>query len=167
MKKNAEYPSDWTLKALRDVAEIRSGTIKPTNYPNEIFDLYSIPAFDDIKKPRKDSGKDIKSNKTIVKSGDCLFSKLNPRICRVWLVDEPQDNRQIATTEFWPIYSKLRKGAPWFIPQYLAYILSFKEFRSGFVNQVEASTRSRERLKPELLLDQTIPLPPLPVQERI
>jgi Type I restriction modification DNA specificity domain len=40
-------------------------------------------------------------------------------------------------------------------------------FRNKFTANVEASTRSRERLKPNQILDEFIALPPLPVQERI
>jgi type I restriction enzyme S subunit len=158
---------NWRYERLSNIAEIRSGSVNPGNCPNETFELYSIPAFDNGAKPKRLPGRDIKSNKTIVEPGDCLFSKLNPRISRIWIVQPAEGYRQIASTEFLPIYSKLNDGVPWFLSEFLAYLFSWREFRERFVGHVEASTRSRERLKSAQVLQQIVPLPPLPVQERI
>jgi type I restriction enzyme, S subunit len=157
----------WLTIPLGDVADIRSGSINPARFPKEQFHLFSIPAYDAGRIPEAVDGVDIKSNKTIVEPNDCLFSKLNPRICRVWLVGNRKDNRQIASTEFWPIYSKMNGSVPWLLPEYLEHLLRLQSFRAAFVGRVEASTRSRERLKPEQILHQKIPVPPLPVQDRI
>lgn len=162
-----KLPQGWHYEPLGEVAKIRAGTVKPGRLPNEVFYLYSIPAFDNGQQPEQLLGNAIKSNKTLVEPGDCLFSKLNPRIPRVWIVTRAEGDRQIASTEFLPVYPKIRDGMPTFIPEYIAYLFSWTQFREQFVGQVEASTKSRERLKPAQLLQQRIPLPPLPVQERI
>ena len=167
MKLSLRVPKGWHFKPLGEVAVIRSGSVNPSRFPTEIFELFSIPAFDNFQKSECLPGSMIKSNKTMVESGDCLFSKLNPRICRVWIVPQSEGNRKIASTEFLPIFPKIKDAAPWFIPEFVAYLLAWRGFREEFVGQVEASTKSRERLKPAQLLEQDIPLPPIPVQERI
>lgn len=167
MKSASHLTNRWQYKFLREVAEIRSGSVNPGKFPTEVFELFSIPAYDNSQQPERLAGGKIKSNKTIVEAGDCLFSKLNPRICRVWIVPKSKGCRQIASTEFLPIYAKTRNGAPWFIGDFVAYLFTWERFREPFLGHVQASTKSRERVKPTQLLEQMIPLPPLPVQERI
>jgi type I restriction enzyme S subunit len=160
-------PKLWRWAKLNELAVIRVGTINPTNYASEMFELYSIPGFDNGRSPELLAGEQIRSSKVIVEPGDCLFSKLNPRINRVWIVGHRKEYRQIASTEFWPLHPRFLDGAPAFLPEYFEYLLSWPVFRNKFTANVEASTRSRERLKPNQMLDEFIPLPPLPVQERI
>jgi type I restriction enzyme, S subunit len=160
-------PKLWRWAKLNELAAIRAGTINPTNYASEMFELYSIPGFDNGRSPDLLAGEQIRSSKVIVEPGDCLFSKLNPRINRVWIVGHHKEYRQIASTEFWPLHPRFLDGAPAFLPEYFEYLLSWPVFRNKFTANVEASTRSRERLKPNQMLDEFIPLPPLPVQEQI
>lgn len=167
MKQRASKLQGWEQKRVSEIAFIRSGSVNPSRFPKETFELFSIPAFDNHRRPEHVIGGEVKSNKTIVEPRDCLFSKLNPRIPRVWIVPRTEGYRQIASTEFLPIYPKATNGAPWFLPEFMAYLFSWAGFRESFVGQVEASTRSRERLKPFQLMERQVILPPLPVQERV
>ncbi|RDJ94062.1 ABC transporter ATP-binding protein, partial [Lacticaseibacillus rhamnosus] len=56
----------------------------PSAFPHEIFDHYSIPAYDAGCEPKSDIGSSILSNKTVVPNEGVLLSKLNPDIARVW-----------------------------------------------------------------------------------
>ena len=67
----------------------KSGSVDPSKFPGEVFDLYSIPAFDS-RQPEVVAGKLIGSTKQIVEPGDVLLSKIVPHIRRSWVVGEKQ-----------------------------------------------------------------------------
>jgi type I restriction enzyme, S subunit len=153
---------EWNFTELKNVVDIRSGSINPSNYPNEKFEVYSIPACD-LGSPEILLGSDIKSNKSVVKPNDILFSKLNPRIPRVFIVNDNSGLRQISSTEFWALSINPKVINKYF----LRYLLLYPSFRERFVTNTEAATKSRSRLKPFQLLSQQIPLPPMSEQRRI
>lgn len=152
----------WPLIKLDRVVQIRKGTTTPEHFPEETFELYSIPGFD-IGNPELLPGTNIKSNKTDVLPGDVLFSKLNPRIPRVWIVPPKTEFRQISSTEFWPLVVDQSV----LDPQYLRYFLQSPSVRERLSPSTEAATKSRSRIKPFQLLGEFVPLPPLPEQRRI
>ncbi len=153
---------DWPTVELERVVRIRNGTVDPSRYPEEGFELYSIPGFD-AGRPEYLSGREIGSNKTLVRPGDVLFSKLNPRIPRVWVVPENRGHRQISSTEFWPLVCDSRSVHR----DYLRHFLATPTVRDRMIPVTEAATKSRSRLKPDQLLSERIPLPPLSEQRRI
>lgn len=126
--------------------------------------MFSVPAFDAGKFPEHVQGCDIGSVKRTVLPGDCLFSKLNPRINRVWVIPAPAKGIQVASPEFWPLRLKKNREVS---PEYLCHFLSWEKFRETVVGREEAATKSRSRLKPSQLLSQSIPVPPLAEQIRI
>ena len=152
----------WLFPELGNVVRIRTGSINPSDYPNEKFELYSIPAYDsgDCEVLY---GANIKSNKSSVKPEDVLFSKLNPRIPRVWIVKNKQGFRQISSTEFWALHC----DKTLINRNFLRHLLLYPSFRKRFSESVEAATKSRSRIKPFQLLSQKIPLPPLSEQRLI
>jgi type I restriction enzyme S subunit len=152
------------LLPLSNLVEIAGDNIDPRHFTGEVFELFSIPAFDEGKKPEIINGESIGSVKRIVQCGDCLFSKLNPRINRVWVVPAGNGHRQIATPEFWAL--RVKPGVK-LSPLYLSYLLSYSAFREAVIGREEAATKSRSRLKPEQLLSKKIPLPSPHKQERI
>jgi len=153
---------EWPRVELGRVVRIRNGTIDPSRFPDETFELFSIPGFDEARS-EVTSGDAIKSNKTAVVPGDVLFSKLNPRIQRVWVVPQTRGSRQISSTEFWPLVcdSKVIDR------QYLRHFLLSPGVRDRLSPSTEAATKSRSRIKPYQLLSERIPLPPLSEQRRI
>ena len=70
--------------ALQELMATRSGSVNPANFPEESFELYSIPAFD-RGTPDIAFGSEIGSTKQIVQSGDVLLSKIVPHIRRAWV----------------------------------------------------------------------------------
>lgn len=152
----------WPLKELGEIVEIRSGSLNPADHPEEEFELYSIPGYD-VGAPEILNGSGIKSNKTIVKAGDVLFSKLNPRIPRVWIVSEPKGRRQISSTEFWPLVCHERVVMREYLKYFLLRLGAFGVLSDG----VEAATKSRSRIKPFQLLRQKCIFPPISEQRRI
>jgi len=167
-KPTPEHSEGWKLIKLESIAFIRKGTINPLDFPEEEFELYSIPAYHIKEKPEVKKGKEIKSSKVLVYPGDCLFGKLNPRVQKVWLVGPNNNKRQIATTEFFPIISKEKpNGKRWFLPEFLFFILKSPNIQERIIHKVLGTTASRQRLSPNDILEEEIPCPPLEEQRRV
>lgn len=149
---------------LKELGEIERSNLDPRRFPHTTFDLFSIPAYDNGMTPEVCEGNSIGSSKTVVAPNDVLFSKLNPRIPRVWLVPENSDNKQICSTEFLPFRLKDVSKAE---PEYLRFMFLSPQFLRPIQAAVNSSTRSHQRVKPAVVLDQSIPLPPVNEQRRI
>ena len=138
----------------------KSGSVDPSRYQDELFDLYSIPAFD-----KGDSevveGREIGSSKQIVHPGDVLLSKIVPHIRRAWVVKREQGHRIIASGE-WIVFRSDR-----FNPRYLRHVLTSDSFHAQFMNTVAGVGGSLVRARPAFAAKIKIPLPPLEEQKRI
>jgi len=93
-------PEGWALGRLSDIAEVTRSTIHPRRTPSTRFEHYSLPAFDEAKRPADEPGREIRSGKYEIPNACVLLSKLNPRIPRVWYVDRTHDSKPVASTEF-------------------------------------------------------------------
>jgi type I restriction enzyme S subunit len=128
--------------------------------PEEVFELYSIPAFDDGS-PERVQGAQIGSAKQIVESDDVLLSRIVPHIRRAWVVNDHTGLRQIGSGE-WIIFRSKR-----FYSHYLRHILVSDQFHLQFMQTVAGVGGSLLRARPAQVADIRIPLPPLPEQKRI
>lgn len=155
--------SHWPRLPVSAVCEIVKGGVDPQRYPAELFAHYSIPALDEGDGPVIEDGDAIKSQKTVIENQVVLVSKLNPRIPRVWLVDDDQACRRICSTEFVP----LKPDPARLDLAYLAFAMRFALADGQISGSTSAATKSRERAKPNDLLRLTLPLPPLAEQRRI
>jgi hypothetical protein len=79
-----QIPMGWEVGRVSDFVSLGRVAVNPGNYPSEVFDHYSLPAFDDGRSPKAESGSTIMSNKFLVEPDAVLLSKLNPHIPRVW-----------------------------------------------------------------------------------
>lgn len=152
----------WKLRRLGDLHAGHSGTLDPQNYPDEVFDYYSIPAYQAGGRPAQEAGRNILSNKLELSSPCLLFGKLNPRVEKVWNVTELNERRAIASTEWLPVVPTDE------LDQSFGYFL----LRSGWVmltarSDVSGSTPSRQRVKPASFYDLRVPLPPIVEQRAI
>jgi len=138
----------------------RLGSVNPLNFPDEVFDLYSIPAFD---KGRHEivTGSEIGSTKQIVQPNDVLLSKIVPHIRRAWVVDKADGRRMIASGE-WIVFRRDD-----FSPKFLKHYLTNDMFHSRFMQTVSGVGGSLLRARPASVANIPIPLPPLPEQIRI
>lgn len=158
-----QLPQGWQWMRLGAVVEYQGRSIDPSRFPDETFLLYSIPSYDNGMKPEVVEGKQIRSRKLLVDSGVCLFSKLNPRIPRAWIVQETNTYRKLASPEFMPL-----KPRQQFLDLfYLGRVLLSEIFLRQVRGNVTGATGSRQRLNPQSVLDALIPLPPLTEQRRI
>ncbi len=158
-----EIPEDWEVVRLGEICERKLRNIFPKDFPNEEFEYYSIPNFHERKQPVLVLGKEVGSSKWLVTPGIVLFGKLNPKLPKIWIVNNYfPGHRKIATTEFLPLMCG-NKISPFFLYYLLwsDYVLPLTfEMASG-------STTSRQRINPNLFYELKIPLPPLPEQHEI
>jgi type I restriction enzyme S subunit len=138
----------------------RRGSIDPADYPNEVFDLLSIPAYDKGS-PDCTSGSEIGSAKQLVKPGDVLLSKIVPHIRRAWVVGAPVNGRQIASSE-WIVFRGHEAD-----PRYLRHFFLSDGFHRQFMQTVSGVGGSLLRARPRYVANIIIPLPPLEEQRRI
>lgn len=159
-----KLPESWRWVRLGEVCQCERRTVDPRRSPKATFYLYSIPAYDESQRPKRLDGSQIGSSKVVIGPGVCLFSKLNPRIPRAWVVaGVPQDGMPVASTEFMP----LRPNPNVLDLDYLGKLLMTEWFVSQVRLDVTGATGSRQRLKPGVILNALVPLPPHDEQRRI
>ncbi|MRS01952.1 hypothetical protein EG832_01780 [bacterium] len=153
-------PNTWKSELLENYMVKGGGNVDPSKYPNEQFDLYSIPAYDS-QFPEIARGSEIGSTKKIVKENDILLSRIVPHIQRSWVVGRDVGRRQIGSGE-WMIF----RGES-FIPKYMRYFLLSYDFHMKLMTTISGVGGSLTRATPTLVGKFTVPLPPLPEQRRI
>lgn len=148
-------PKGWEVASLKELVEISSKSVKPHEYPNRLYEHYSIPAYDDNKEPEYQEGKEIKSNKYVVNNEVVLVSKLNPSTKRIW---KPltKSNDAICSTEFIVYVPKLDKTL-----SYVYEYLNNDRFQNLLISNATGSTGSRQRVRPKETLKYKIISPKL------
>ena len=146
--------------ALDEIMASKSGSVDPSKFPGEVFDLYSIPAFDSGH-PEVVAGRAIGSAKQVVRPGDVLLSRIVPHIRRSWVVANGSGRRIIASGE-WIVFRSDRVH-----PDYLRHVLVGDPFHAQFMNTVAGVGGSLLRARPDHVGKIKIPLPPLAEQRRI
>ena len=142
-----EIPEGWEVASFGDLATlVRNGT-NPSQCPNEEFDHFSIPAYDNGMQPVVEKGSSILSIKHLISGPAILLSKLNPRIPRVWLPVLNSKRRAITSTEF--LCLKPRLGIT---QEFLYAKCSSEEFAGKFGSLAIGTSTSHQRVKPESLL---------------
>lgn len=146
---------------LGDFLAKRSRGIVPASTPDETFELYSVPAFED-KRPEVVTGGQIGSNKQVVIPGTVLLCKINPRINRAWSVGSFTKHQKIASTEWitFPPHPDLE-------PKYLKHYLSRRELRDHLAANASGVGGSLMRVKASALQDLPLPLPDIAEQRRV
>ena len=150
----------WSKTPLGEFVAKRSGSVDPAKFPDEVFDLYSIPAFD-ANDPEVRAGKEIGSAKQIVEPRDVLLSRIVPHIRRAWVVGASRGRRLIGSGE-WIVFR-----SPHFHPRFLRYFLMGDPFHSQFMQTVSGVGGSLLRAKASEVAKIEVPVPPLEEQERI
>ncbi|MEI6359056.1 MAG: restriction endonuclease subunit S, partial [Synechococcus sp. ELA619] len=130
------------------------------DYPDEVFDLLSIPAYD-RGAPERASGSEIGSAKQLVQPGDVLLSKIVPHIRRAWVVGRAINGRQIASSE-WIVFRGQHSE-----PRYLRHFFLSDGFHRQFMQTVSGVGGSLLRARPKYVAKIKAPLPPLEEQRRI
>jgi type I restriction enzyme, S subunit len=154
-------PKGWREGKVSDLATLSRDGMNPGEFPDEIFDHYSLPAFDEGRTPKPERGQTIMSNKFIVPSNCVMVSKLNPRIPRIWLPDLCGQNRAVCSTEFLVATPK-----PGVSREFLYCLFINETFASVFTTMVTGTSGSHQRVRSESLLNMDTPLSPEPLIRR-
>lgn len=157
-----DIPVDWDVTTLGEVNTLRSRTLVPGSFPDEVFEYYSIPDYQNGERPGRVAGKTIASAKLQLKPKSVLFGKLNPRVEKVWRVGPLDGLRQIGSTEWIPVLPDERMD-----PDFLYFLEWSDHVMPKAKTLVSGSTPSRQRVDPTSFYKIQIPLPPLPEQQRI
>ncbi len=135
-------------------------TINPAQHRDELFELYSIPAFDS-REPQILKGSEIGSTKQIVEEGDVMISKIVPHIRRAWPVGPSRGRRMIASSEWIVLRDKRIE------PAYMKHQLVEDRFHAKFMQTVSGVGGSLLRARPTHVAKIEILLPSLSEQRRI
>ncbi len=153
-----KIPKGWEIGTAGDLAALSRDGLKPGDFSDELFEHYSIPAYDKGRIPKVEPGEAIKSNKLFVLPNCVLLSKLNPRIPRVWLPALHDSRRSVSSTEFLVVIPKFGLSR-----ELLYSMFSRDAFMSEFATLVTGTSGSHQRVKPDALLNLGIVVPPLPL----
>ena len=141
-----EIPEGWKVFRLDQLADHHTESTTPSRSPELEYEHFSFPAYDAGQRPVIEPGTAIKSNKTGVREGAVLLSKLNPNIGRVWLPADSAARPQICSTEFlvftprWPANRSL-----------LYTLFADQRFRSLLKSFVTGTSKSHQRVPPKAL----------------
>lgn len=145
-----KIPEGWKVVETNKFMTILKGNVTPTKNPNRLYAHYSIPAFDEKHQPIFQYGNEIKSNKQKISDNITLVSKLNPRIKRIWFIDEAYENA-ICSTEFIP-YQSLNNS-----PYFLYCYLDSDIFYNSIMSLVNGATGSHQRFQAKNTLNFLFP----------
>lgn len=138
---------------LGQVLSISTKSLKPQDCFGEVWEHYSIPAYDEKHWPVFEPADGIKSNKYIVDKDCILISKLNPTTKRIWM-PACSSNRPVCSTEF-IVY---KPNEPKHKSFYYAAI-DAPAFTDFLLAHVTGSTGSRQRTQPKATLVYPMPAP--------
>lgn len=138
---------------LKNVLSISTKSLNPQQHVGEVWEHYSIPAFDATHWPTFELADGIKSNKYAVDNNSILISKLNPSIKRMW-VPACLTDKAVCSTEF-IVYKPLESSHKSF---YCAAI-NAEEFAAFLLEHVTGSTGSRQRTQPKATHNYPMPNP--------
>ena len=145
---------------IKDIVTLVSKSKTPQ--AGVIYNLYSLPSFDEGKTFEVLDGVDIQSNKYEVPDKCILFNKLNVRFKRVWRIDN-QDENKIASTEFLPLV--INEDVVDF--QYCYYLLVSDKITNYLCGQNTNTSGSHKRIDPDNFLNIEINLPKMSIQKQI
>ena len=152
-------PEGWVCAPLTSILEYRKIAVNPQKFPNTLFTHYSLPAFDNSREPELQRGAEIMSNKFRLDNRMVLFSKLNPRIKRLWPIDVVAPD-SICSTEF-IAYKALKEQHHSFVWCYL----NSDSFYEKVMAEVNGATGSHQRFHAEDTLNYIIPYNQIAISE--
>ncbi len=151
-------PEGWKVGTVDDLTMLNRNAVNPGDFPEETFDHFSLPAFDNGRTPNVELGSVIMSNKFIVAPNSVLLSKLNPHIPRIWLPNLHPTRRSVCSTEFMVACPK-----PGVSREYLFSLFMSSDFARVYNTLVTGTTGSHQRIRPESVLEMKAVIPPPPM----
>ena len=155
----SDFPK-WEEKTLGEYCTQLKASIDSRKSPNTIFAEYSMPAFDESRKARFVSGREMNSARKILSEPCVLVNKLNVRKRRIWLVKNPEQNA-VCSSEFVPLSSNAINLT------FLSYFALTDRFTSYLMDCSSGSSNSQKRVVPDVILNYVMQIPSLPEQRKI
>lgn len=140
---------------LKEFVNIAKGSVRPASHPTDMFEHFSIAAYDDGRKPELVAGEAMRSAKTELPSHDCvMLSRLNPqRSWRIWWPRPRGIAKPVCSTEFVVLVPHGEVPV-----SYLFALLAYdQDVRTQILEYVSGTTGSRQRVKPGEILATQIP----------
>ena len=162
----AQFAVNWNwpdeiIQPLSRILERRSEAALDTLSPETRVTLLTIRFAGSIEPRVPVQIKDIKGKLFRVHSGDVVFSKIDVRNGAIGLA--PDDIESMCVTSEFPVYSvKTDKAIPGYV-KLLFRTMAFKKLLDSMVS----GASGRKRIQPSQLEVVTVPIPPLPVQQKI
>lgn len=152
-----DVPNGWSVGRVGDVIKLLRTSVKPFENPNLKYQHFSLPAFDRGQEADIEKGETIKSGKFAIPPNAVLFSKLNPRIPRIWM-PQPSHNDipQIASTEFLVCVPKTEWSR-----EYAYCLVNQSKFLDELTKRATGTSNSHQRIKPKEFEDTQVVLPPI------
>ncbi len=138
--------SEAPRERLDSMIDLIRSTVHPGTSPDDAFEHFSIPAFDQGSTPTLDYGRDLKSGKTGLAEGEVsvLLSKLNPNHAwRCWWALPSGVGQAVCSPEF---VAMTAKTVP---PEWLFAAIAWDGgLRRDILSGLSGTTGSRQRVKP-------------------
>ena len=138
-----KIPSGWSVTEISEFLDLERDSVTPSDSEEEIFDHYSIPAYDDGLVPSLEAGKSIKSNKYLVTDGVFMVSKLNPRFPRIWVPSRQTKRRRICSTEFLVCRPKATMSVP-----FVLHVAKSRSVVQPMSDLASGTSNSHQRVRP-------------------
>ena len=152
---------NWRQVRVETVVVETRETIDPQSLDCPLVSHYSIPSLEATGLPELVPPEEILSAKQVLRGGEVMLSRLNPRKARVLRVPEKLDQPTIASGEFVIMQPSGVDG------DFLKYTLLSEEVRQHLHSCVQSVTRSHQRIRPEHLLKMPLRVPDFETQVAI
>jgi len=150
-------PQEWEVAQLEEVCSLRKETIKPENAADPIYIGLEHMNSGDLRVNFYGQPSDIRSTKNVFYDGDILYGKLRPYLDKVVVAP----GKGICSTDilvFIPLQDKVTRN----------YLVNFMHTRPFLKYATITMTGiNHPRTSWAKLKDFKLPLPPLPIQEKI
>lgn len=151
----------WEEYSLSDFADHLKTNISPGKMPTDVFNHYSLPAYDEGMQPSEETGGQILSNKYKVAPWTILVSKLNPKFPRIWPIGALVGDHNICSTEFQVFRPKQEN-----LYGYIYFLLQSNDAREELVMAASGTSGSHQRVSPEDILNIKTNLPSIELAVR-
>jgi type I restriction enzyme S subunit len=152
--------STWKALPLWALVEESRQAVEPAALGDEVMH-YSIPGVDATGTGHVEKSETIKSAKLLLRGGEVLVSKLNPRKSRVVHV-RSSAYPMVSSTEFVGLRPSAMLDA-----RFLGYLLQSESVRQYLDARVQSVTRSHQRVNPSDITHMSIRVPSTEEQRRI
>lgn len=145
---------EWEVMRLDDLSTHVKDSVNPQKSNSAFYHHFSLPAFDNGKRPEFVPAETILSNKYLIKENDILISKLNPRTPRVWLIGSTPEC-SVCSTEF-QVYRAENDN----LIEFLYCFLKTQQVTDTLAGAASGTSGSHQRVSPNDISSLELMVPP-------